>query len=147
MHDIPMWISSDLAAPLPRAPGDTLSPGDPIFDIDVELRAGHPVVAHVVGAVDLLTARALRLCVDDHLDARQGMVLDLSGVNFLAAAGLTVLTDTDRRAKLNKRKWALVANTRPVLRPLEVLGLAAKLPTHDSVPAAVIAVRSTAITG
>lgn len=146
MHDIPLWSSSDFAAPLPRGPGDNASLTDHVFDIDVEARADQPIVAHVIGAIDLLTARALRMCVDDHLDAGQGMVVDLSRVDFLAAAGLTVLTDTDRRAKLDNRAWAIVANTRPVLRPLEVLGLVDKLPRYDSVPAAVAALRTGAVT-
>ncbi|HEY0452547.1 STAS domain-containing protein [Actinophytocola sp.] len=142
MHNSPLWTSSDFAAPLPRGPGDSESlPTAQPFDIDVERRRpDHPVVAHVFGAIDLLTAPELRVCVDDHVDAPSGLVLDLSRVDFLAASGLTVLTDTDRRAGRDHLAWALVANTRPVLRPLEVLGLRDQLPTYDSVPGAVAAI-------
>ncbi|HEV7651257.1 MAG TPA: STAS domain-containing protein [Actinophytocola sp.] len=112
-----------------------------MFDIDVEHRPDHPVVARVFGSIDLLTARALRLCVDDHAGA-DGLVLDFSRVDFLAAAGLAVLTDTDQRASRDSLAWALVANTRPVLRPLEVLRLVDRLPVHDTVPDAVAAVRA-----
>ncbi|WP_291419091.1 STAS domain-containing protein [Actinophytocola sp.] len=125
---------------MPRDPGDSRTPPVQVFDIDVELRSDHTVVAHVFGAVDLLTAPELQVCVDDHVDAANGLVLDLSRVDFLAASGLTVLTDTDRRAAEDNFAWALVANTRPVLRPLEVLGLRDQLPTYDSVPGAVAAV-------
>ncbi|HWM02778.1 MAG TPA: STAS domain-containing protein [Actinophytocola sp.] len=111
-----------------------------IFDIDVVRGPDRPTVAHVIGAIDLLTAPALRLCLDDHLDVDGGLVLDLSRVDFLAASGLTVLTDTDRRAARDNLAWAIVANTRPVLRPLEVLGLVDRLPTFDSVPSALAAV-------
>src|SRR5262245_7466262 len=102
---------------MPRGPGDDI-PTDPIFDIDVERLADQPVVAHVFGAVDLLTAPAFRMCVDDNLDAEQGLVVDLSCVDFLAAAGLTVLADAGDRASRDNRVWAVVASSRPVLRPL-----------------------------
>jgi anti-sigma B factor antagonist len=146
VHDIPLWASSEFAAPLPRSPGDDLPP-DPLFDIDVERLADRPVVAHVFGAVDLMTAPALRLCVDDNLDARQGLVVDLTCVDFLAAAGLTVLADAGDRASRDNRAWAVVASSRPVLRPLEVLGLAGTLPTYDTVPDAVAAVRAAVVPG
>src|ERR1700742_2604900 len=110
VHNTPWRVGSDFAAPLPRGPGaDTESP-DEFFDIDVERRADRPVVAHVFGSVDLLTAPALRMCVDDHADADGGLVLDFSRVEFLAASGLTVLTDTDARATRDNLAWALVAN-------------------------------------
>lgn len=146
MHDIPRWTSSDFAASLPRGPGDRESLTE-TFDIDVEQRTGQPLVAHVFGAIDLLTATALRMCVDDYIDAPEGLVIDLTGVDFLAAAGLTVLADADSRARTDSRAWAIVADSRPVLRPLEVLGLVDKLPTYDSVSAAVAAIRATAVTG
>jgi len=142
VHDIPLWTSSDFAAPLPRGPGADGSVMDSVFDIDVEWRADHPIVAHVFGAIDLLTVPALRRCVDGNLDAEHGLVVDLSQVDFLAAAGLTVLTDAERRAVRDNRAWAVVASTRPVLRPLEVLGLVERLPTYETVPDAVAAVRA-----
>jgi anti-anti-sigma factor len=113
----------------------------------VEHRPDHPVVAHVFGSIDLLTAQQLQLCVDDHVGIDDGLVLDLSRVEFLAASGLTVLTDTDRRAVRDNRAWALVANTRPVLRPLEVLRLIDSLPIHETVPDAVAAVRAAMVAG
>ncbi|MGH3761540.1 STAS domain-containing protein [Actinophytocola sp.] len=150
MHDEPLWKGSDLAGPQPREPGDPGTPTESraheIFDIDVE-RARRPVVAHVFGAVDLLTAPALRMCLEDHVDADGGLVLDLTSVDFLAAAALTVLADTDRRAARDHLAWAVVASTRPVLRPLEVVGLRDALPTYDTVPDAVAAVRAAALTG
>ena len=146
MHNTPSWVSSDFAAPLPRGPGDNESP-DPLFDIDVEHRADQPVVARVYGSIDLLTAQELRLCVDDHLGGDDGLVLDLSRVDFLAASGLTVLTDTDERVGRDNRAWALVANTRPVLRPLEVLRLTDRLPIHETVPDAIAAIRAAMVVG
>lgn len=135
MQDMPLWNSSDFAVSL----------ADRSFDIAVERPANYPVVAHVVGPVDLLTAPALRMCVEDYVESADGLVLDFSNVDFLAASGLTVLTDTDRRATRDHHAWALVASTRPVLRPLEVLGLVDDLPTYETVPDAVAAVRAAAV--
>lgn len=143
MHNTYRWTSGHLVAPLLRGPGAAESLPSEIIDIDVERGPDRPTVAHIVGAIDLLTAPALRRCVDDNLTADTGLVLDLSGVDFLAASGLTVLTDTDARAARDNVAWGLVANTRPVLRPLEVLGLRDTLPTYDSVPHAVAAVGAT----
>lgn len=147
MHNVPLWTSSDFAAPLPRGPGDGESPVGPTFDIEVEHRAGHPVVAHVFGSIDLLTTPALRMCADDHVGSENGLVLNFSRVDFLAASGLTVLNDIENRAGRDKLAWALVANTRPVLRPLEVLGLVDQLPTYESVLDAVAAVRAASVLG
>lgn len=147
MHKSPWWVSSDFAAPLPRGPGDDRESPDPMFNIDVEHRADQPVVARVIGSIDLLTAQELRICVDDHVGANDGLVLDLSRVDFLAASGLTVLTDMDERATRDNLAWALVANSRPVLRPLEVLRLTSSLPIHDTVPDAVAAVRAAMVVG
>lgn len=149
VHHEPQWKSSETAAPQPRKPGAlrplSQSPAREFFDIDVE-RTGRLVVAHVFGAVDLLTAPALRMCLDDHVDVGGGLVLDLTSVDFLAAAALTVLADTDRRATRDHLAWAVVASTRPVLRPLEVVGLRDALPTYDTVTDAVAAVRAAVTT-
>jgi anti-anti-sigma factor len=118
-----------------------------VFDIEMERQPEQPVIARVFGAVDLLTAPELRQCVEENVDNGDGLVLDLSRVDFLAAAGLTVLADADRRVLRDNLAWAVVANTRPVLRPLEVLGLLDTLPTFDTVPDAVAAVRAAALTG
>jgi anti-sigma B factor antagonist len=147
VHSSPLWTSSDFAAPLPRGPGDSASPQGRAFDIEMERQPEHPVIAHVFGAVDLLTAPELRQCVEENVDNGDGLVLDLSRVEFLAAAGLTVLADADRRVLRDNLAWAVVANSRPVLRPLEVLGLRDTLPTYDTVPDAVAAVRAAALTG
>jgi anti-anti-sigma factor len=142
-----LWTSSDFAAPLPRAPGDSESLQGRVFDIGMERQPAQPVIARVFGAVDLLTAAELRQCVEENVDNGDGLVLDLSRVDFLAAAGLTVLADADRRVLRDNLAWAVVANTRPVLRPLEVLGLRDILPTFDTVPDAVAAVRAAVLTG
>lgn len=134
MHSTALWADG----------GAGQSVSTPMFDIDVERKPARPVVAHVVGPVDLLTAPALRVCVNDNVVDDNGLVLDLSRVDFLAASGLTVLADTGDRADREHLAWALVANTRPVIRPLDLVGLREQLPTYESVPRAVAAVAAVA---
>lgn len=147
MHNTTVGTGGQLATPRPRRPGDEESLSAQLFDIDLERQADRPVVAHVIGPVDLLTAPALRLCVEDNVIDDNGLVLDFSRVDFLAASGLTVLTDTGERAIRDRLSWALVANTRPVIRPLDLLDLREQLPTYDSVPRAVAAVSSVVAAG
>lgn len=144
MHNTSLWASGEAVANRPRSPGDQQVPAPRLFDIDVERRPDLPVVAHVFGPVDLLTAPALRMCVEDNVVDDTGLVLDFSQVDFLAASGLSVLTDTEERANRENLAWALVANSRAVVRPLDLLGLRDRLPTYDSVPRAIVAVATVA---
>ncbi|GAB3432736.1 STAS domain-containing protein [Actinophytocola sediminis] len=137
MFDTSIWVGGDSRTPRRR---DHRPLRAQFFEIDVRRRPDHPVVAHVIGPVDLLTAPELRLCVEDNVGDRRGLVLDLSRVNFLAASGLSVLTDTEERANRERLAWALVVNSRPVIRPLDLLGLRQRLPTYHSVLAAISAV-------
>jgi anti-sigma B factor antagonist len=142
VYNTSLWTGGKVNTPRPRGPGDQESLSAQFFDIDVTRQPDQPVIAHVIGSIDLLTAPALRLCVEDNVIDDHGMVLDLSEVDFLAASGLTVLTDTEERASREHLAWALVVNTRPVLRPLDLLGLRGQLPTFSSVRTAVAAVAS-----
>jgi anti-sigma B factor antagonist len=147
VHNYSLWTDGEVRPPSPRRPGERENRRAHVldFDIAVERLPEQPVIAHVTGSIDLLTAPALRVCVEDCMhgsraDGNNGMVLDLSRVGFLAAAGVTVLADTETRAGRENLVWAVVANTRPVIRPLDVLGLRTQLPTYESVPSAVDAV-------
>jgi anti-sigma B factor antagonist len=50
------------------------------------------------------------------------VVVDLSGVTFLASSGLAVLIRAAHRATEQNRRVRLVAPTRAVTRPLELTG-------------------------
>jgi anti-sigma B factor antagonist len=143
VHNTSLWTGGEVNTPRPRGPGDQESLSAQFFHIDVTRLPDEPVLAHVVGPIDLLTAPALRLCVEDNVADNHGMVLDLSQVDFLAASGLTVLTDTEERASREHLAWALVVNTRPVIRPLDLFGLLGQLPTFSSVRNAMAAVADT----
>ncbi|GLZ38850.1 anti-sigma factor antagonist [Actinokineospora sp. NBRC 105648] len=83
------------------------------------------MLAEVRGEVDLLSAPATRTALRAALDSPDLLVLvvDLSKVDFLAAAGLTVLVELRDLARVRAVDLRLVATTRAVLRPLEVTGL------------------------
>lgn len=105
--------------------------------IDTEQRQDGILLAHTTGEIDALGAPALSRFVGDQLSADRRFILDLDEVTFLGSAGLQVLLDTDQAAARRKLRWALVGTTRAVARPLEVTGLAPRLPLQPTVPAAI----------
>jgi anti-anti-sigma factor len=89
----------------------------------------------VVGEIDSVSATELR----DHVFAVPDgdVILDVSGVQFLAAAGLTALLDLhDRRARAGAQ-LVLAAPSRPVRRVLTITGHDATLPMTATVEDAV----------
>ncbi|SDM74478.1 anti-anti-sigma factor [Geodermatophilus siccatus] len=95
------------------------------------------VVVEVIGEVDAYTAPALDVCL--HSQARQRgvrvLVVDLSRVTFIGAAGVTVLAQADRRCRM--RGARLVVHTggrRRVLRPLQLTGFADRVAIDPSEP-------------
>ncbi len=82
------------------------------------------MVLTVRGSVDLatsplLTARLLELLRDTH----QNVVVDLTGVEFFGATGLTVLLTAKEAAAAAGVRLSLVAHTRVVLLPIMITGL------------------------
>lgn len=78
----------------------------------------------VHGEIDTLTAPPLERAMQDLLAdlPADRLVVDLSGVTFLASGGLAVLVRAAHRAAGYDRRLRLVAPTRPVLRPLQITG-------------------------
>jgi anti-sigma B factor antagonist len=84
----------------------------------------HVRVVEVAGSVDLLTAPELA----EHLagalaDGPPLVVVDLRRVDFLAAAGLSVLVAADGQARQQQASLRLVVTTHAVRRALSVTGL------------------------
>ncbi len=101
------------------------------------------VVLRVVGEVDLATVGRLR----DHLykqvpGAGRVVIVDFTGVSFLAACGIGLLIEIADRARAKGMALWLVADGRVVLRALEVTG-ANKLVPHASTVAQAVAKCST----
>jgi anti-anti-sigma factor len=101
------------------------------------LAGGRATVVRATGDVDRLTAPKLSAAIDRALTAPGTAVLvDLTGVGFLGSDGLEVLIEAAVRAQRSDRQLRLVADTRPVLRPLAVIGLDAVLSVHPTAAAA-----------
>ena len=93
-------------------------------------------VVTAVGEVDLLTAPRLQ----QELARSRGhtTVVDLTGVTFLAAAGLSVLLAANAQAREDGRRFGLVGAAGTARRSLEVSGVAEVVPSYrtlaDAVP-------------
>jgi anti-anti-sigma factor len=103
----------------------------------VELeRDGDVAVLHVTGALDLALAPKLQQLVDRA--SRSGprlLVLDLTGVDFLASAGMAVLLKTHRQ-RAEPTSVRVVAAGRRTMRPLELTRLTDELAVYPTVAAA-----------
>lgn len=84
--------------------------------------AGITVLA-VTGTVDLATAPALEEAVDAAVsDGPKTLIIDLTGVDFLASAGMAILVATQRRLG-DDAAFAVVADGPATARPFRLTGL------------------------
>jgi len=96
------------------------------------------VVIVVEGEVDGLTTPRLRAAIGlafERLDGRP-LVVDLTNVRFLGSAGLRTLFDTAAEAVHHRGLDPLrvvVDHARPVIRPIEMVGLDNVLSLYESV--------------
>lgn len=98
-------------------------------------------VAGLDGDVDVCTAPMLHDVLDANLSrAPRRIVVDLSFVRFLNAAGLEALLDAHRRASPGT-DVRLVATTRAIWRPLQLTRTDERLVVHTSRAAAIAAPR------
>jgi anti-sigma B factor antagonist len=100
-------------------------------------------VVTVDGEVDLTTAPELAEVLGE--DVSPVLVVDLTRVTFLSAAGLHVLVEAAVRAQEHGRRLGLVTDGKMTLRVLRMSGTAASIPTFESLSDAVreLAPRST----
>lgn len=90
------------------------------------------LILHVDGAIDGLTAPRLRRVIDvafDELDGRP-LVVDLTAVTFFGSAGLRTMSESADEAATRpgfEPLRVVVDHNRPVIRPLEIVGLDAVL--------------------
>lgn len=98
-------------------------------------------VLTVTGAIDLATAPQLRDAVAAAIGtAVRGLVIDLTGVGFLASAGMTVLVET--KQQLGEKGFAVVADGPATARPLKLTGLDEPLALRSTLAEAVAAATS-----
>ncbi|GAA1309396.1 hypothetical protein GCM10009634_74310 [Saccharothrix xinjiangensis] len=112
--------------PQPTAGAAVTEPIEPPpFDLDVRVdRAGDAHVVALSGELDMDSAPPVHAAVDDALSATPPLlVLDLTEVVFFGSPGLSLLLAAHERALGAGGAVAVVADRRPVLRPLEVTGV------------------------
>jgi anti-sigma B factor antagonist len=81
------------------------------------------VVVAAVGAVDMLTAPRLTEAIGvAAAKSPAGMIVDLSGVEFLASAGMSVLVAAHARLTPHAR-FAVVADGPATSRPIRLVGI------------------------
>lgn len=78
----------------------------------------------IAGPIDIGTVAAFRAGMAARLDsAPAALVVDLTGVTFVGAVGVAALIAANTRAGQLGTVFAVVADSRPVLRPLQVTGV------------------------
>ncbi|WP_447002279.1 STAS domain-containing protein [Saccharothrix isguenensis] len=105
------------------------------------LEIGDVLVVQVSGEVDMSTVGVLQAEVTARLDARPaGFVLDLSGVDFFASVGVSLVAQVRQRAVRDDVTFAVVAWQRHVLQSLEVSGMNRVLPLFGTLTRALVAI-------
>ncbi|XVS60844.1 STAS domain-containing protein [Actinosynnema sp. CA-299493] len=100
------------------------------------------LLVSVSGALDAATHQPVVAELDAVFEAGPpGVVLDLGEVEFMGSVGIAMLVNCHHRANRLRVPFAVVANTRAVLRPLRISQVDGALPLHASVDEAVAAVR------
>lgn len=93
---------------------------------------GDAVVLSVAGEVDMATAPTLEESIKTALERGPAvLVVDLSRVDFLASAGMSVLIGGNQQAG-DMTSFRLVATGNATLRPMELTGIAAEFSIHPT---------------
>ncbi|GAB3883277.1 STAS domain-containing protein [Kibdelosporangium lantanae] len=109
--------------------------------VQIRLDHEHPAVtvAHVTGEIDLSSADQFRAGVTERVESGEGFVLDLDGVTFMGSLGFSVLVEAHEETARRNIRWAIVAGSGAIQRPLQITGLEQMLPIYASVPDALAA--------
>jgi anti-sigma B factor antagonist len=124
-----------------RGRGVPARPWRAALDLSIALaRLDDRVIVSIAGEIDLDTAPTLR---EELLRVLSNgplhLILDMAKVSFLDSSGLGVLVGTLRRARMLGGTVSIAAPIRQVLEVLEITGLDAVFPVHDTVDDAVAA--------
>jgi anti-sigma B factor antagonist len=99
-------------------------------------------VLKVGGDIDLATVPALEAAIEEALIPKPtGLVIDLSGVGFLASAGLQTLVATHNSVSQSAH-FAVVANSASTSRPIQLTGLDQIFALYPTLGEALTAVRA-----
>jgi anti-anti-sigma factor len=113
-----------------------------VIQIELERHPSTVTVAHVSGDVDLASADVFRDGLAESVASGDAFVLDLDGVTFMGSLGFSVLVETHHETERRNIKWAIVAGSSPITRPLRITGLEQVLPIYPTVPDALAALGS-----
>jgi anti-sigma B factor antagonist len=127
----------DLATPVAARPAPLALAGEGMTVTSRVVPSGAVVVA-VHGEVDGMTCPLLHDRLIAHVRSTHHLILDLSGVSFFGAAGLTVLVVVREAALSADCRSCVVARTRPVRLPLMVTGLVDVLDLHADLADALV---------
>lgn len=113
----------------PRSYPQSAQPGRADFAVD-ETWIDGVVVISVSGCVDMLSAPWLTEAIDSALaKSPAGMIVDLSDVEFLASAGISVLITANGNPG-HSGKFSVVADGPVTHRPLTLLGVSEIISLH-----------------
>jgi anti-sigma B factor antagonist len=98
-----------------------------------------PVVISATGELDVYTAPRLRAALDSE-PATAGLVVDLSGLDFIDSTGLGVIVATHQRLSDAGGQLVLAVGSDRVERPFKLAGLLGVLNVHPDLAAALGAV-------
>lgn len=91
---------------------------------DLAIRSGAVgslVLVRVLGSLDLASADDLADVLDTQLRTGRDIVLDCTGLDFMAVVGMTLMIDTHRAARARRQRLIVVTGSnRTVLRPLRL---------------------------
>ncbi|WP_428342966.1 STAS domain-containing protein [Mycobacterium sp.] len=105
---------------------------------------GDAVVLSAEGIVDMAAAPELTDQIRAILRRRPAaLVVDLSGVTFLATAGMSVLMEADRKSKELAIPFRVVAQGPVTVKPMQLLGIDDLLAIYPTVPTALDGVSPT----
>ncbi|MDP9166893.1 MAG: STAS domain-containing protein [Actinomycetota bacterium] len=92
-------------------------------------------VVTISGDVDAVTSDRVQGFATRVVPGGNGLILDLSGVEFFSARGISVLTAVDDACRSAEVQWVLVSS--PIVsRLLRLTGYDTAMPTASSVPTA-----------
>lgn len=101
---------------------------------------GRTAVIYAAGVLDMLTAPQLEAGIAAAMQkSPSAIIVDLSGVDFLASAGMGVLVAAREQAG-DRVRFAVVASGPATSRPLKLIGLAELIGLHPSLDEARAAV-------
>jgi len=114
-----------------EVPSPTVSKDDERYALRVSHDPGTFVI-EAYGELDAHAARQMGSLIEQGESASVDRILvDLSGVDSMAAAGMKVLADADARSRANGHRLALLRAPDPVQRAIERLCAAPSLPFID----------------